>query len=88
MQKSFDETEATARFSELVDRAKTGESLIILRNGAPVAELRPFKTPTVEETVARIRALGHRIAKRNAGKPSWPLDGKSWREVAHEGHKR
>jgi len=88
MQTWFDEREARARFSELVDRAVIGESLIILRNGEPVAELRPFKTPTVEETVARIRALRRRIAKRNAGKPGWPLNGKTWREMAHEGHER
>ncbi len=80
--------EAKAKLSEILDRVEAGESVVISRNGAPVAELRPFKTPAVADTIARIRALRRRIAKRNAGKPKWPPEGKSWREIAHEGHRR
>ena len=79
--------EAKAKLSEILDRVEAGESVVISRNGAPVAELRPFKTPAVADTVARIRALRRRIAKRNASKPPWPEEGRSWRDVAHEGHR-
>lgn len=79
--------EAKAKLSEILDRVEAGESVVISRNGAPVAELRPFKTAAVADTVARIRALRRRIAKRNAGKPKWPPEGKSWRDIAHEGHR-
>jgi len=80
--------EAKARFSEIVDRVQTGETIIIARNSEPVAELRPLRRPTPEETVARIRAIGRRVAKRNARKAHWPPRGRTLREVAHEGHRR
>lgn len=80
--------EAKAKLSEILDRVESGETLVISRNGSPVAEIRPFKTPSVADSVARIRALRKRIAKRNAGKPAWPPEGKSWRDIAHEGHRR
>jgi prevent-host-death family protein len=80
--------EAKAKLSEILDRVESGETVVISRNGTPVAEIRPLKAPSVADTVARIRALRQRIAKRNAGKPPWPPEGKSWRDIAHEGHRR
>ena len=80
--------EAKAKLSEIIDRVESGECVLISRNGAPVAEIRPFKPPSLADTVARIRALRRRIAKRNAGKPPWPPEGTSWRDIAHEGHRR
>jgi prevent-host-death family protein len=79
--------EAKARLSELVDRAEAGETIIISRNGTEVAELRPLHRLTPAEAAAKIRELGERVRKRNAGKPPWPPPGKSWRDIAHERHK-
>lgn len=80
--------EAKAKLSELIDRIETGETIIISRNGAPIAEMRPIKKPSPAEIIARMRAMQRRITKRNAGKPPWPVsEGKTWREIAHEGHR-
>jgi prevent-host-death family protein len=37
--------DAKKRLPELIDRALTGESVIITRRGRPVAELRPISQP-------------------------------------------
>ena len=68
--------EAKAKLSEILDRVEAGETVVISRNGSAVAELRPLKTPALADTIARIRAMRRRIAKRNAGKPKWPPEGK------------
>ena len=50
--------EAKNHFSRLLDDVATGETIIITRNGIPVAELRPAgesRQLTVAEAVHRIR---------------------------------
>jgi prevent-host-death family protein len=79
--------EAKARLSELVDRVESGETIVISRNGGPVAELRPLRRLSPKEAAAKIREIGERVAKRNAGKPAWPPSGKSLRDIAHERHR-
>jgi prevent-host-death family protein len=79
--------EAKARLSEILDRVEGGETVLISRNGEAVAEVRPVKRLTPAQAVARIRALRAKIAKRNAGKPAWPGEGKRLRDVIHEGHR-
>ena len=79
--------EAKARLSEVIDRVASGETIIIARNGEPVAELRPLRRVSPEEMVKNIRAIAKRVAKRNEGKASWPPGGRSLREVAHERHR-
>lgn len=83
----YSASEAKAKLSEIIDRVEAGATVLISRNGTPIAELRPYKT-TVRDAVARIRALRSRIANRNAGKPKWPPDGTSWRDIAHDRHRR
>lgn len=39
-------TEASRRFSDLLDAIERGETIIILRGGHPVAEIRPAKRRT------------------------------------------
>lgn len=78
--------DAKARLSEIIDLVETGETVIISRNGDAVAELRPVHRLTPAQTVAKIRELRDRIAKRNAGKSPWPPDGKSIRDIINEGH--
>ena len=80
--------DAKARLSELVERAAAGTTITISRNGQPLVEMRAVRQIPVAETVARIRALRARIARRNAGKPPWPPKGVRLRRLAHEGHHR
>lgn len=76
--------EAKAKFSEVVERVVAGQTVVILRNGAPVVEIRAVTPVPASQTVERIRALRKRIAARAAGaKPRGRL-----RDLAHEGHRR
>jgi prevent-host-death family protein len=79
--------DAKARLSEVIDRVEAGETVIIARNGLPVAELRPVRRVSPEDAVKKIRAIARRVPKRNLGKPAWPQDGRSLRDIAHEGHR-
>jgi prevent-host-death family protein len=66
--------EAKDQPAELIDRASAGESVVITRDGAPVAELRPVKIPaspvrarTAEETEEMLAFLPEgRPTRRNA----------------------
>src|SRR5450631_818009 len=64
MNKTIGIAVAKARLFEIVDRVESGETIIIARNGAPVAQLRPLERES-EEDAKRIRAIGQRAAKRN-----------------------
>jgi len=79
--------DAKARLSELIDRVEAGETVIIARNGLPVAEVRPVRHISPEDAVKKIRAIAKRVSKRNLGKASWPQEGRSLRDVAHAGHR-
>jgi len=79
--------DAKARLSEVIARVEAGETVIIARNGLPVAELRPLRRVSPEDAVKKIRAIAKRVSKRNLGKAAWPKDGRSLRDVAHEGHR-
>jgi prevent-host-death family protein len=79
--------EAKARLSEVIDRVESGETIVIARNGSPVAELRPLGRVSPAEAVKRIRAIGLRVAKRNKGKEPWPPSGGSLRDIAHDRHR-
>ena len=79
--------QAKAHLSEVIDRVESGETVIIARNGLPVAEVRPIRRVSPEDAVARIRAIAKRLEKRNAGKAAWPTGGRSVRKIAHERHR-
>ena len=79
--------QAKARLSEVIDRVLSGETIVIARNGEPVAELRPVRRESPEETVKRIRTIAKRVAKRNRAKEPWPETGRTVRELAHERHR-
>jgi prevent-host-death family protein len=79
--------DAKARLSELIDRVEAGETVIIARNGLPVAEVRPVCHVSPEDAVKKIRAIAKRVSKRNVGKATWPPEGRTLREVAHEEHR-
>jgi prevent-host-death family protein len=88
MNRTIGLAEAKARLSEIIDRVEAGETVIIARNAQPVAELTPLRRPSPQETVAIIRAIGKRVARRNAAKAPWPSKGVRLRDIAHEGHRR
>ena len=48
MNKTIGITVAKARLFEIIDRVEFGETIIIVRNGAPVAQLRPLE-PAFED---------------------------------------
>jgi len=79
--------DAKARLSELIDRVEAGETVIIARNGLPVAEVRPVRHVSPEDAVKKIRAIAKRVSKRNQGKKSWPEAGRTLRDIAHERHR-
>ena len=79
--------QAKARLSEVIDRVESGDTIVIARNGEPVAELRPIRRSSPAETVKRIRAIGKRVAKRNKSKAPWPEGDRSLRDIAHEHHR-
>jgi prevent-host-death family protein len=79
--------EAKARLSEVIDRVEAGETIIIARNGDPVAELRPVRRVLPADAVKKIRAIAKRVGKRNDGKAKWPPGGRTIRDVAHDRHR-
>jgi prevent-host-death family protein len=80
MNKTIGIAVAKARLFEIVDRVESGETIIIARNGAPVAQLRPLERES-EEDAKRIRAIGQRAAKRNKAMQYWPLNGTSVADI-------
>jgi prevent-host-death family protein len=74
MNKTIGIAVAKARLFEMIDRVESGETIIIVRNGAPVAELRPLERESLEGTK---RTVGQRVPKRNKVKRYWPLNGTS-----------
>jgi prevent-host-death family protein len=60
MNKTIGIAVAKARLFEMIDRVELGETIIIIRNGAPVAQLRPLERELLED-VNR-----HRFAKRHS----------------------
>ena len=49
MSKTIGIAVAKARLFEIIDRVEFGETIIIARNGAPVAQLRPFERESPED---------------------------------------
>lgn len=59
--------EAKNQLSELIDRARKGEPVVITRHGTPVAELRAIPAPPRRITQADLDWLAaHRVARRGA----------------------
>jgi len=60
--------QAKNRFSELIDRAMAGESVVITRHGQPVVEFNPVKPPPRPITQADIEWLDrHRVPCKPGG---------------------
>lgn len=60
--------EASRDLPQLIDRALNGESVVISRDGQPVAELRPIPPPPRPVTQADLAWIdAHRVGKIQAG---------------------
>ena len=56
--------EAKTTLSKILEEVERGETVIIARNGEPVAELRSVKKPNLAESVEKLRS---EIGLRTAG---------------------
>ncbi len=65
---SYSEVEAQKRLSELIDRAVQGETVVVARDGRPVAEIRAIPAEAGAITPADLDWL----AGRRAGKKPMP----------------
>jgi prevent-host-death family protein len=79
MNKTIGIAVAKTRLFEIIDRVEFGETIIIARNGVPVAQLRPLERELLEDA-KRSRAIGQRIPKRNRAK-YWPPNGASFPDI-------
>ena len=77
---SYTESEAQDRFSEALNRAREGETVVITCEGEPVAELRPMKrekrgeesapeSQTMEERAQEMLREGSLVASGYPSKP-------------------
>jgi prevent-host-death family protein len=87
MRKTIGLAEAKAHFSEVIERVVAGETVTILRNGRPAAEIRPIEEVDIKLTVARIRAIRERVAKYQTEHPAPEAARERLRDLAHEGHR-
>lgn len=71
-------------FSEFIKRVEGGETIVIARNNAPVAELRPIRQEPAVISQA-FRALRERLRAFGKGKPVLK-PGERWRDLIHEDH--
>jgi prevent-host-death family protein len=60
MPRTYSTYEAKARFSEVLRRVRSGQSVFISHRGEPVAEIRPFEAaePGLAGRVAKLKADG------------------------------
>jgi prevent-host-death family protein len=69
--------EAKTHFSALIEEARAGETIVVTKNGEPVAQIMPFEERRSERSEAMRRILSRRI----------PLDGLSIRELIEDGRR-
>lgn len=85
MAAAYTESEAQARFPEALNRVREGETVVITRDGEPVAELRPIKrkkrgeesapeSQTLEERTQEMLREGSLVPARS---------NRPWRPVAN-----
>ena len=85
MKQTIGLAEAKAKLSELVDRVEAGQTVVISRNGSPVAELRPIVRLSPAEIVERIRAIRRRTDK--GGSTAKTQSHRRLRGLAHAKHR-
>lgn len=53
--------DAKSKLSALLDRACSGEEVVITRHGTPIARLVPMHAPTAPDRARAVRALNKRL---------------------------
>jgi prevent-host-death family protein len=82
--------DAKTHLPKLLERVEKGERFVITRHGKPVAELIPVATrdtAAIARAIADVRAVRGRLARRGVRLKDVLGKAKSWRDIAHEGHR-
>jgi len=82
--------DAKTHLPRLLERVEKGERFVITRHGKPVAELVPVATrdtAAIARAISEIRAVRGRLARRGVRLRDVVGKGKTWRDLAHEGHR-
>jgi len=82
--------DAKTHLPKLLERVEKGERFVITRHGKPVAELIPVAardTAAIARAISEIRAVRGRLARRGVRLRDVLGKSKTWRDLAHEGHR-
>lgn len=82
--------EAKTHLPKLLERVEKGERFVITRHGKPVAELIPVPardTAAIARAITEIRAVRQRLAQRGVRLRDVLGKSKTWRDLAHDGHR-
>lgn len=82
--------DAKTHLPKLLERVERGERFVITRHGKPVAELIPVSvrdTAAIARALADVRAVRQHLARRGVRLRNVLGKRKSWRDIAHEGHR-
>ena len=82
--------DAKTHLPKLLERVEKGERFVITRHGKPVAELIPVAardTAAIARAIVEIRAVRRRLARRGVRLRDVLGKSKTWRGLAHEGHR-
>ena len=82
--------DAKTHLPKLLERVEKGERFVITRHGKPVAELIPVAardTAAIAHAIAEVRAVRQRLARRSVRLRDALGKSKTWRDLAHEGHR-
>ena len=82
--------DAKTHLPRLLERVEKGERFVITRHGKPVAELIPVAardTAAIARAISEIRAVRGRLARRGVRLRDVLGKSKTWRDLAHEGHR-
>jgi antitoxin (DNA-binding transcriptional repressor) of toxin-antitoxin stability system len=74
MNKTIGIVVAKARLFEMIDRVELGETIIIIRNGAPVAQLRPLERESLEDVNRQRFAKGGRHSRTQIAAASFAMN--------------
>ncbi len=82
MEKTVGAFEAKTHFSQLLERAESGEEILITRRGKTVAKLGPAPSePNVEAARAALARIRGRAKKTGIKRFDW----KEWKKYVNEG---
>ena len=81
---------AKTHLPELLKRVEAGEQFVITRHGRPIAELVPVRKREEQAVIQALnttRAFREEMRRRGVSLKELTGEGKTLRELAHEGHR-